>query len=85
MAAVLASVIAVLGTLAGYMFQQRISERTEMLARHERLRQERMLACSAFAGAVMDMRRPELTSTYQRDARSLRANALIVPACRQQF
>lgn len=61
MAAVLASVIAVLGTLAGtatgYVFQRRISERNEITAREERLRQERLVACSAFAGAVMDLRR----------------------------
>lgn len=59
--AVLSSVIAVLGTLAGatatYVFQRRISDRHEAIAREERLRQERLAACSGFAGAVMDLRR----------------------------
>jgi len=49
MTVVLASVIAVLGTLAGmtigYAFQRRISEHSEITARQERLRQERLVAC----------------------------------------
>ena len=61
MAGVLASVIAVVGTLAGtsigYIFQRRITRRTEAAARDDRLRQERLAACSAFAGAVTDLRR----------------------------
>lgn len=60
MAVVLASVIAVLGTLGGatasYLFQGKISERNELKARGERLRQERLTAYSSFAGAVMDLR-----------------------------
>lgn len=70
MAVVLASVIAVLGTLAGtttgYVFQRRISERNEATAREERLRQERLIACSAFAGAVMDLRRVQYDRWYRR-------------------
>lgn len=60
MTVVLASVIAVLGTLGGatasYLFQGKISERNESKARDERLRQERLAAYSSFAGAVMDLR-----------------------------
>lgn len=70
MAVVLASVIAVLGTLAGatagYLFQQRIADRSEATARDERLRQERLVACSAFAGAVMDLRRAQYDRWYRR-------------------
>lgn len=55
------SVIAVAGTLlgsvAGYLFQRLNAGRTERFARDERLRQERMAAYSAYAGAVMDLRR----------------------------
>jgi hypothetical protein len=70
MAAVLASIIAVLGTLAGatvgYVFQTRISDRNEATARDERLRQEWLVACSAFAGAVMDLRRAQYDRWYRR-------------------
>jgi hypothetical protein len=70
MAAVLASIIAVLGTLAGatvgYVFQRRISDRNEVIVRDERLRQERLVACSAFAGAVMDLRRAQYDRWYRR-------------------
>jgi hypothetical protein len=75
MAAVLASVIAVLGTLAGatvsYVFQRRISDRNEAIARDERLRQERLVACSAFAGAVMDLRRAQYERWYRRQEHPL--------------
>lgn len=70
MAAVLASVIAVLrtlaGTMSGYVFQKKIGERAELVAQHERLRHERMLASSAFAGAVMDMRRVQYDKWHRR-------------------
>jgi hypothetical protein len=70
MTVVLASVIAVLGTLAGttigYVFQRRISEHNEITTRQERLRQERLVACSAFAGAVMDLRRAQYDRWYRR-------------------
>jgi len=70
MATVLASVIAVLGTLAGaiagYVFQRRMSEHNETLAREEKLRQEQLVACSAFAGAVMDLRRVQYDRWYRR-------------------
>jgi hypothetical protein len=69
MAAVLASVIAVLGTLGGtitgYIFQRRITERNEITSRAERLRQEQLIACSAFAGAVVDFRRVQYDRWYR--------------------
>jgi hypothetical protein len=59
--AALGSLIAVLGTLLGsfstYLFQQRTAVRAEAVAREERLRQERLTACSEFAGAVTELKR----------------------------
>jgi hypothetical protein len=70
MAVVLASVIAVLGTLGGatasYLFQRKISERNESKARGERLRQERLAAYSSFAAAVMDLRGIQYDRGYSR-------------------
>lgn len=70
MAVVLASVIAVLGTLGGgalsYVLQSKISERSELRARSERVRQERLTAYSAFAGAVMDIRGAQYDRGYSR-------------------
>jgi hypothetical protein len=70
MAVVLASLIAVLGTLGGatasYLFQGKISERNESKARDERLRQERLTAYSSLAAAVMDLRGIRYESSYAR-------------------
>lgn len=61
MSAVVASLIAVAGTLLGsfstYWFQQKVAQRAEATARQERLRAERLVACSEFAAAVTDLRR----------------------------
>jgi hypothetical protein len=55
------SVIAVLGTLIGagstYYFQRKAQERTETFTRLERMRQERIDAFSAYAGALLNYRR----------------------------
>ncbi|BAU82440.1 hypothetical protein SLA_1501 [Streptomyces laurentii] len=55
-----AALIAVLGTLLGaavtHWFQGRAADRGAALARSEQLRQERIAAYSAFAGAVVDYR-----------------------------
>jgi hypothetical protein len=65
MSGVFTSLIAVLGTLLGsivtYTFQRRTTQRAEQFARHERLRQERMSAYTAFADAAMEYRHEELT------------------------
>ncbi|MFD7323570.1 hypothetical protein ACFV9D_21145 [Streptomyces sp. NPDC059875] len=57
------ALIAVAGTLLGvvatHWFQGRAAERTAALARNEQLRQERIAAYSAFAGAVVDYRRSQ--------------------------
>lgn len=61
MEAVVASVVAVIGTLLGssvtHVFQRRTTERSEEFARAERLRQERIDAYCAYAGALLDYRR----------------------------
>ncbi|UQA93543.1 hypothetical protein [Streptomyces halobius] len=61
MEAVVASIVAVIGTLLGsgitHVFQRRASDRSERFARAERLRQERIDAYCAYAGALLDYRR----------------------------
>ncbi|AZS73645.1 hypothetical protein DDE74_24235 [Streptomyces lydicus] len=61
MEAVVASVVAVLGTLLGsgitHVFQSRSADRSERFARAERLRQERIDAYCAYAGALLEYRR----------------------------
>ena len=70
MEATIASVIAVCGTLLGstvtYLFQHRGAERAERFARSERLRQERMAAYGAFAGAMTELRRSVITLWFRR-------------------
>nr|WP_241745946.1 hypothetical protein [Streptomyces lydicus] len=57
----MASVVAVLGTLLGsgitHVFQSRSADRSERFARAERLRQERIDAYCAYAGALLEYRR----------------------------
>ncbi|MDX3227422.1 hypothetical protein [Streptomyces sp. ME19-01-6] len=61
MEAVLASVIAVLGTVLGsgvtHVFQRRSTDRSEHFARAEKLRQERIDAYCSYAGALLNYRR----------------------------
>ncbi|MEU9120325.1 hypothetical protein AB0C96_10755 [Streptomyces sp. NPDC048506] len=61
MEAVVASIVAVIGTLLGsgvtHVFQSRAIDRSERFARAERLRQERIDAYCAYAGALLDYRR----------------------------
>ncbi|GLW16478.1 hypothetical protein Stsp01_32210 [Streptomyces sp. NBRC 13847] len=57
----MASAVAVVGTLLGsgitHFFQSRATDRNERFARAERLRQERIDAYCAYAGALLDYRR----------------------------
>ncbi|MEU8785498.1 hypothetical protein [Streptomyces sp. NPDC048637] len=57
----MASVVAVVGTLLGsgitHVFQRRAADRSEQFARAERLRQERIDAYCAYAGALLEYRR----------------------------
>ncbi|MFJ8543027.1 hypothetical protein ACIRFH_13615 [Streptomyces sp. NPDC093586] len=61
MESIIASAIAVLGTLLGsgitLAFQQRTTDRSHQLTRREKLRQERLDAYSAYAGALVNYRR----------------------------
>ncbi|MFC9507845.1 hypothetical protein [Streptomyces sp. NPDC057002] len=61
MQTIIASAIAVLGTLLGsgltLAFQQRTTDKGHQFTRHERLRQERLDAYSAYAGALINYRR----------------------------
>ncbi|MEU1018673.1 hypothetical protein ABZ383_08350 [Streptomyces sp. NPDC005900] len=70
MEAVAASVIAVLGTLLGagvtHVFQRGAIARTEDFTRREKLRQERVDAYSAYAGALVNYRRVLLDRWFSR-------------------
>ncbi|MGX9886631.1 hypothetical protein [Streptomyces sp. NPDC002276] len=61
MEAIIASAIAVLGTLLGsgitLLFQQRAVDKSHDFTQKERLRQERLDAYSAYAGALINYRR----------------------------
>ncbi|MEU5476478.1 hypothetical protein [Streptomyces mirabilis] len=61
METIIASAIAVLGTLLGsgitLAFQQRTTDRSHRFARREKLRQERLDAYSIYAGALINYRR----------------------------
>ncbi|ANZ16807.1 hypothetical protein ACH4YO_39050 [Streptomyces noursei] len=70
MEAVIASVVAVFGTLLGsavtHHFQSRSADRSEGFARAQRLRQERIDAYCAYAGALLDYRRVLVHSWFVR-------------------
>lgn len=61
MEAVVTSVVAIVGTLLGagttHYFQRREADRSHILAREEKLRQERMDAYCAYAGTLLEYRR----------------------------
>lgn len=83
MSAVYASLIAVFGTLLGslstYLFQVRSAARAEASARAERLRQDRLAACSEFAAAVTKLKAGVVTAWLRRadpeEYRAARAEA----------
>lgn len=93
METIIASGIAVLGTLLGsgitLAFQQRTVDRSNQFTRREKLRQERLDAYSAYAGALVNYRRclvhlwfceheqppPEDPDTVRIRAYDLRSNA----------
>ncbi|SFW81560.1 hypothetical protein [Amycolatopsis australiensis] len=78
---VLTSVIAVCGTLAGstltYLFARLTARRAEKAARDERLRQERITAYAAFAGAITTLRQKVIALWFlkQRGADTQSAHA----------
>jgi hypothetical protein len=69
--AVYVSLIAVFGTLLGsistYVFQERAAARAHASARQERLRQDRLAACSEFAAAVTKLKSGVVAAWLQRD------------------
>ncbi|MFF4368232.1 hypothetical protein [Streptomyces sp. NPDC001594] len=69
---ILASVVAVAGTLIGslstYLFQRRTAEHAHAVAREERLRQERLAAYSGYASAVTELKRAIITLWFRRRA-----------------
>jgi hypothetical protein len=71
--AVLASLIAVAGTLLGslstYLFQRRTALHTEAAARQERLRQERLVACAEFAASITEVKRAVITAWFRRNVK----------------
>ena len=71
MSALLASLIAVAGTLLGslstYLFQRRTALHVESVARRERLREERLAVCGGFATAVSELKRAVIASWFKRN------------------
>lgn len=61
MEAIIASAVAVLGTLLGsgvtFAFQQRVATRGQEFTRSEKVRQERLDAYTSYAGALVNFRR----------------------------
>ena len=64
------AIIAVVGTLLGSITTHLLGRRTAAeqaaAARSERLRQEQLAACSAFAGALTELKRPVITLWFRR-------------------
>ncbi len=86
MNAVLASLIAVAGTLLGslstYLFQRRSALRAETVARDERLRQEQLAACSEFAAAISELKRGVIASWFRRDGDAARLHEALAESDR---
>jgi hypothetical protein len=70
MEASVAAIIAVVGTLLGsittYMLQRRTAAEQAAVLRNERLRQEQLATCSAFAGALTELKRAVITLWFRR-------------------
>ena len=70
MEAAYAAIIAVMGTLLGsittHLLQRRMAAEQATSLRDERLRQEQLAACSAFAGTLTELKRALITLWYCR-------------------
>jgi hypothetical protein len=68
--ALLTGVIGVAATLLGsfstYLFQSRTAARAETFARDERLRQEQLIACSAYAASLTNLKRGLISVWFHR-------------------
>jgi hypothetical protein len=86
MGGIATSLIAVAGTLLGsvstYLFQRRTAARTEGAAREERLRQERLLACSEFLTAVAELKRAAISAWFRREDKGEEWRSAMVEADR---
>lgn len=71
MNAVAVAVIGVAATLLGsfstYVFQTRTAKRAEAFARDERLRQEQLTACSAYAGSLSELKQGLIRIWFHRE------------------
>ena len=56
-----------LGSASTYWFQQKAARRSEIVAWQERLRQDRLTACSEFAAAVSDLRRSVIAVWFRKN------------------
>jgi hypothetical protein len=67
--ALLTGVIGIAATLLGsfstYLFQSRTAKRAEAFARDQRLREEQLSACSAFAAALTELKQGVVTLWFQ--------------------
>lgn len=54
-----------LGSFSTYLFQSRTTERAQAFERDERLRQEQLNSCSAFASAISQLKRGLITLWFQ--------------------
>lgn len=78
MNALLTGIIGVAATLLGsfstYVFQSRTAKRGEAFAREERLRQEQLSACTAYAAALTELKRGLVTLWFMRQRGEDRAD-----------
>jgi len=56
-----------LGSFSTYIFQTRTAERAEAFARDERLRQEQLTACSAYAGSLSELKQGLIRIWFHRE------------------
>jgi hypothetical protein len=56
-----------LGSFSTYLFQARTAERAEAFARDERLRQEQLTACSAYAGSLSELKQGLIRIWFHRE------------------
>ena len=70
MEATYAAIVAVLGTLLGsvttHLLERRTTAERAAAERHDRLRDEQLSACSAFAGALTELKRAVITLWFRR-------------------
>lgn len=63
---VIGAAAALLGSFSTYLFQSRTAARAEAFARDERLRQEQLIACSAYAASLTNLKRGLISLWFHR-------------------